>query len=57
MNLPHTAAAQQRLAQIEQARHAVMREGRAVTEVALDGWADRAEAHATIEQCIQAYRH
>lgn len=26
-------------------------------DVQSDGWADRAEAHATIEKCIQAYRH
>ena len=52
MNLPHTAAAQQRLAQIEQARHAVMREGRAVTEVALDGWADRAWIERSWRRCL-----
>ncbi len=52
MNLPQTAAAQQRLAQIEQARHAVMREGRAVTEVALDGWADRAWIERSWRRCL-----
>jgi len=46
--------AQQRLLQIEQARQAVMHEGRCLGDVALDGWYERAWIERSWRRCLAA---
>lgn len=54
MNPSPTSASQQRLLQIEQARHAVMSEGRSLTEVAVDTWFERAWIERSWRRCLAA---
>ncbi len=52
MNQPHTAAAQQRLLQIAQARDAVMHEDRASTSVTTNTWFERAWIERSWRRCL-----
>ena len=54
MNLPATSAAQSRLLQIEQARRAVMQEGRSMTDVLVDGWYEGAWIERSWRRCLRA---
>jgi transcriptional regulator of acetoin/glycerol metabolism len=54
MNLPATSAAQDRLQQIEQARQAVMDEGRSMTDALVDGWYDAAWIERSWRRCLQS---
>ncbi len=54
MSAPLPSTAQQRLLQIEQARQAVMQEGRSMTDVALDAWFERAWLERSWRRCLAA---
>lgn len=49
-------SAQHRLLQIEQARRAVMQEGRSMTDVAVDAWFERAWIERSWRRCLAAGR-
>ncbi|MBC5784809.1 histidine kinase [Ramlibacter sp. USB13] len=52
MGLPVTGAAQDRLAQIERARRAVMEEGRSMTDVLVHGWFEGAWIERSWRRCL-----
>ena len=52
MNVPGAGAAQSRLLQIERARHAVMREGRSLTDVLIHGWYEGAWIERSWRRCL-----
>lgn len=54
MNLPAANTAQNRLLQIEQARQAVMDEGRSITEVLVNGWYDATWIARSWHRCLQS---
>ena len=56
MNAALPPPAQQRMLQIEQARQAVMNEGRSMTDVALDAWFERAWIERSWRRCLAAGR-
>lgn len=53
MNVPGESAAQSRLQQIEQARRAVMEEGRSMTDVLIHGWYDGGWIERSWRRCLQ----
>ena len=54
MNAPLSTPAQQRLLQIEQARQAVMQEGRSMTDGVIDAWFERAWLERSWRRCLAA---
>jgi transcriptional regulator of acetoin/glycerol metabolism len=56
MDLPGESAAHSRLLQIAQARHAVMEEGRSMTDVLVHRWHDAAWIERSWRRCLQAGR-
>jgi sigma-54 dependent transcriptional regulator, acetoin dehydrogenase operon transcriptional activator AcoR len=54
MNVGGPGTAQDRLLQIERARHAVMNEGRSMTDVLIHGWYDGAWIERSWRRCLQS---
>lgn len=54
MHVPRENAAQDRLQQIAQARHAVMQEGRPMTDVLIHGWHDARWIERSWRRCLQS---
>jgi len=54
MNVPGMTAAHDRLQQIERARHAVLAEGRAMTEVRVHAWVESAWIERSWRRCMQS---
>ena len=56
MSVPQASAAQNRLLQIERARHAVMQEGRSMTDVLVHGWYDGTWIERSWRRCLEEGR-
>jgi transcriptional regulator of acetoin/glycerol metabolism len=52
MHVPGSSAGQDRLRQIERARHAVMEEGRAMTDILVQGWFEAAWIERSWRRCL-----
>ena len=54
MTVPATGTVQNRLLQIERARHAVLREGGSMTDVLVNGWYEGAWIERSWQRCLQS---